>query len=102
MIGAIFFVTVPATIIRSLWRGEERKSMPNRSGTSKRGMDIEIISMAQHARPKPIGHSEERRAQFTRKSRLVMMTFLSKRSSRPIGHSFNREVRQSQRRSFQY
>ena len=64
MIGAIFFVTVPATIIRSLWRGEERKSMPNRSGTSKRGMDIEIISIAQHARPKPIGHSDDRRARF--------------------------------------
>jgi hypothetical protein len=29
--GAILFVSVPATIITSLWRGDARKTMPKRS-----------------------------------------------------------------------
>src|SRR5713226_3353694 len=62
--GAIFHVTVPATIIRSACRGDARKiSAPNRA-MSYRDVAVAIISMAQHARPNIAGQSEELRAQF--------------------------------------
>src|SRR5512138_1185517 len=83
--GAIFFVTVPATIIRSDCRGEARNtSAPNRA-MSKRDADAAIISMAQQARPKPIGQIDDSRAQFSRRSMLVVMKLSSNRwSIRPI------------------
>ena len=56
--GAIFWLTRPATIIRSACRGvAENRSMPKRA-MSKRGPAVAIISMAQQARPKVAGHSE--------------------------------------------
>src|ERR1017187_5253388 len=62
--GAIFFVTVPATIIRSAWRGEGRNtSAPNRA-RSHLAMEAAIISMAQQARPKPSGQIEFLRPQL--------------------------------------
>src|ERR1700678_2562199 len=65
MTGAIFCETRPAIIIRSDWRGEPRTtSAPNRA-ISKRDADIDIISMAQHAKPKLIGQIEFLRAQLT-------------------------------------
>src|SRR5215475_3924186 len=62
-IGAILMVTVPDTIIRSEWRGEAQGTMPKRS-TSKREANVAIISMAQQARPKVTGHSDDFRAQL--------------------------------------
>src|SRR6266481_1096328 len=71
MTGAIFCERRPATIIRSAWRGDGRKtSEPNRA-TSKREADMDIISMAQQARPKLSGQMELLRAQFTALSRVV-------------------------------
>src|ERR1700677_1616840 len=65
MTGAIFCETRPAIIIRSDWRGEPRKtSAPNRA-ISNRDADMDIISMAQHAKPKLMGQMEFLRAQLT-------------------------------------
>src|SRR5580704_4855349 len=65
MTGAIFTDTRPAIIIKSDWRGEPRNtSAPNRA-MSYREEAIDIISIAQHARPNDIGQIELRRAQFT-------------------------------------
>src|SRR5258706_14981735 len=59
--------------MRSAWRGEGRKtSEPNRA-TSKRAADMDIISMAQQARPKLSGQMELLRAQFTALSSVVKM-----------------------------
>src|SRR5512134_1817552 len=55
--GAILLHSVPATIIRSLCRGLGRNSMPKRS-MSYRAAPACIISTAQQASPKVIGHSE--------------------------------------------
>ena len=52
-------VTVPATIIRSAWRGEGRNaSMPKRD-ISNRDMALAIISKAQHASPKVSGQTAD-------------------------------------------
>src|SRR5882672_8856103 len=76
MTGAIFCERRPATIIRSAWRGEGRKtSEPNRA-TSKRAADMDIISIAQQARPKLSGQMELLRAQFTALSSLVSVACL--------------------------
>src|SRR3990170_1729836 len=56
--GAIFLVTVPETIMTSDWRGEGQGMMPKRS-RSWRAMKLEIISMAQQARPKVRGQRED-------------------------------------------
>ncbi len=62
--GAIFKVTVPATIIRSDWRGDGRNtSAPNRA-MSKRDVVDAIISIAQHARPNVSGQIADLRAQL--------------------------------------
>src|SRR5262245_12544099 len=58
-------LTRPATIIRSAWRGEPRNTSAPKRDTSKRGPAIAIISIAQHARPKPSGQIAFARAQFT-------------------------------------
>ena len=80
--GAIFLVTVPATISRSACRGEARKtSAPNRE-MSKRDADAAIISIAQHARPNPIGQSDDCRAQLSTLSTLVVMKLSSNLCSR--------------------
>ncbi len=56
--GAIFWLTRPATIMRSAWRGvAENRSMPKRA-MSKRGPAVAIISIAQHARPNVAGHND--------------------------------------------
>src|SRR5687767_6414368 len=62
-IGAILIDTVPDTIIRSECRGDAHGTIPRRS-TSKRDANVAIISMAQHARPKLTGQTEDLRAQF--------------------------------------
>ena len=65
MTGAIFCERRPATIMRSAWRGEGRKTSAPKRATSKRDAAMDIISMAQQARPKPSGQMELLRAQFT-------------------------------------
>ena len=55
MTGAILFETRPAMIIRSDWRGEPRMTSAPKREMSKREPIIDIISMAQHARPKLMG-----------------------------------------------
>src|SRR5687767_15111928 len=63
--GPIFKVTVPAMMIRSLWRGLGRNTpAPNRS-MSNRPAPVAIISIAQQASPNVIGHRADLRAQFT-------------------------------------
>src|SRR6185295_16748688 len=80
-IGAIFRVTVPATMMRSDWRGLGLKiPAPNRS-MSKREAPVAIISIAQHAKPKVIGQRADLRAQLKTKSTDVIMMFFSNRSS---------------------
>ena len=72
--GAILWVTVPATIIKSLWRGEARNTpAPNRS-KSYLVAAVAIISMAQQARPNAIGHRALRRPQSLTQSTLVRIT----------------------------
>eukprot|EP00200_Dunaliella_tertiolecta_P018709 CAMPEP_0202405494 /NCGR_PEP_ID=MMETSP1128-20130828/7160_1 /ASSEMBLY_ACC=CAM_ASM_000463 /TAXON_ID=3047 /ORGANISM="Dunaliella tertiolecta, Strain CCMP1320" /LENGTH=152 /DNA_ID=CAMNT_0049010181 /DNA_START=454 /DNA_END=909 /DNA_ORIENTATION=- len=80
--GAILFVSVPATIIQSDWRGEGRKIMPKRSKSYLEAPAC-IISMAQQARPNVMGQMEPERAQFTTvssldttNSRLLPLTWL--------------------------
>src|ERR1700729_3151642 len=62
--GDIFSVTVPATIIRSAWRGEGRKTSAPKRAMSKRAVVEAIISMAQQARPKVSGQIADLRAQL--------------------------------------
>src|SRR5918998_2006533 len=82
--GAIFWLTRPATIIRSACRGEARKtSMPKRA-RSYRPAPVAIISMAQQASPKVAGHSELLRDQLTTFSTLVRTMPLGIFSSRPM------------------
>jgi hypothetical protein len=52
-------------IIRSLCRGEPRNTSAPKRAISKREALIDIISMAQQARPKVMGQMEFLRAQLT-------------------------------------
>src|SRR5271165_3772812 len=65
MTGAILFDTRPAIIIRSDCRGDGRKTSAPKRAMSKRDAPMDIISMAQQARPKVIGQIEFLRTQFT-------------------------------------
>src|SRR6266851_4295584 len=71
MIGAIFSVGVPDTIIRSDCRGLGRKTPAPKRSMSKRDAPVAIISIAQHARPNVIGQSADLRAQLKTKSTVV-------------------------------
>src|SRR5580693_1526156 len=62
---AIFCDTRPAMIIRSDWRGDPRKTSAPKRAISNRDADIDIISIAQQAKPKLIGQMEFLRAQLT-------------------------------------
>ena len=75
--GAIFLVTVPATISRSAWRGDARKTSAPKREMSKREAPVAIISMAQQASPNPIGHNEDWRAHVITLSTLVVMKLSS-------------------------
>src|SRR5882672_4400645 len=89
--GAIFLVTVPATIIRSDWRGEARNTSAPKRAMSNREADAAIISIAQHARPKPMGQIDDSRAQLSTRSILVVMKLSSNRwSMRPMYLSLQR------------
>ncbi len=62
--GAILSVTVPATIMRSDWRGLGRKTSAPKRAMSKRDVDEAIISIAQQARPNVSGQMADLRAQL--------------------------------------
>src|SRR5271170_2844618 len=69
--GAILLETRPAMIIKSLWRGDGRNTSAPKRAISKRDAPIDIISIAQQARPKVIGQIEPLRIQSTAESRVV-------------------------------
>jgi transketolase len=73
MTGAIFNVGVPATIIKSDWRGLGRNTPAPKRSMSKRDAPVAIISMAQQASPNVIGHSADLRAQLNTKSTVDVM-----------------------------
>src|SRR5579871_6270188 len=75
--------------MRSAWRGDGRKTSAPKRATSKRAAAMDIISMAQQARPNPRGHMELRRAQFTALSSVVKM-MPSSSSSLPKSSGFVR------------
>src|SRR5437764_10077830 len=64
MTGAILLLTRPAMIIKSDCRGEPRKTSAPKRAMSNREADIDIISMAQQAKPNDIGQMEFLRAQL--------------------------------------
>src|ERR1700733_1193983 len=72
--GAILFDTRPAMIIRSLWRGDGRNTSAPKRAISKREAPIDIISIAQQAKPKVIGQIELFRIQLTAESSVVRTT----------------------------
>ncbi len=74
MTGAILLLTRPAMIIRSLWRGEPRKTSAPKRARSKREAPVDIISIAQQAKPKVMGQMEVLRAQLMALSSVVVMT----------------------------
>lgn len=78
MTGAILFDTRPAMIIMSDWRGEPRITSAPKREISKREPIIDIISMAQQAKPKLIGQMEFLRAQLIAQSTVVVMTLSAK------------------------
>src|SRR6266850_4208733 len=64
MRGAIFFVTVPGTIMRSHWRGLARETSEPKRLMSNVEPCVPIISMAQQAKPKVKGQRELLRHQL--------------------------------------
>src|SRR3954471_18221993 len=71
--GASLSGTRPAQIRRSAWRGENAwRSIPNRARSYLLAA-VAMNSMAQHAVPNGMGHSELERPQFTNLSSLVVI-----------------------------
>src|SRR6185295_9562658 len=90
--GAILRDTVPAMIMRSACRGDARKTPAPKRSRSYRDDDVAIISIAQQARPKVIGHKADLRDQFTTASRLVVRIFASNCRSRNLISSIPHEL----------
>src|SRR6185295_9878511 len=89
--GAIFLETRPETIITSAWRGLARNTSEPKRARSFLEEVAFIISMAQHAKPKVAGHSEDLRAQLINESRLVVKisgSASAKTFSKPIKPQF--------------
>src|SRR6201993_2146616 len=72
--GAILLDTRPAMMMRSDCRGDGRNTSAPKRAMSKRDAPIDIISMAQQARPKVRGQMEFLRIQLTAESRVVKTT----------------------------
>src|SRR5207248_709368 len=72
--NAILYVTVPATIMQSAWRGEKRITSDPKREISKRLAPTAINSIAQQAKPIGIGHTEFLRNQFNAASTVVTTT----------------------------
>ena len=77
-------LTRPATIMRSAWRGDARNTSAPKRAKSYRAALVAIISMAQQASPNVAGQSEERRAQLTIFSTVVVRIPSGTSSSRPM------------------
>ena len=71
--GAILIETRPERMSRSAWRGEARNASKPKRAMSTRAATIDIISIAQQARPKVAGNIELPRAQSTALSSVVVM-----------------------------
>src|SRR6185437_7118471 len=82
MTGAIMRETVPATIMRSDCLGDARKTPAPKRSRSYREETLAIISMAQQANPKVMGHNADFLAQLTTASRFVVTIFASNCRSR--------------------
>src|ERR1700688_4580347 len=89
MTGAIFCETRPAMIIKSACRGDGRNTSEPKRATSKRDAAMDIISIAQQAKPNPSGQMELLRAQFTALSSCVKI-MPSSCSSLPKSSGFSR------------
>src|SRR6266436_7511623 len=74
MTGAILFETRPAIIIRSDWRGDGRNTSAPKRAMSNRDAPMDIISIAQQAKPKVNGQMEFLRIQLTAESSVVSTT----------------------------
>ena len=61
-------------IIRSLCRGDGRNTSAPKRAISNRAAPIDIISMAQQAKPNVMGQMELLRIQFTAESSVVSTT----------------------------
>src|SRR2546427_13141039 len=72
--GAIFCDTRPAMMIRSDRRGDGRNTSAPKRAMSKRDAPMDIISIAQQARPKVIGQREFLRVQLMAESSVVSTT----------------------------
>src|SRR3954467_5625334 len=73
--GPILSVTVPATIIRSDWRGLGRNTSAPKRALSAREVLEAIISIAQHASPNVNGHRAVFRAQLKTSATYALTTF---------------------------
>src|SRR4030043_857964 len=82
--GAIFFVNVPATIMRSACRGEGLKTSEPKREISQDEAAATIISRAQQAKPKVTGQIEYFRPQLTIQSRAGIKGVFSREVSIPI------------------
>src|SRR5882724_3993819 len=71
--GAILLETRPAMIIKSDWRGEPRNTSAPKRAISNRDALIDIISIAQQARPNDMGQMEFLRPQLMALSSVVMI-----------------------------
>src|SRR5438045_9240331 len=78
---AILKVTVPATIITSLWRGVARGTMPSLS-ISYGDVPVLMNSIAQQAIPNVMGNKDDSLDQLNRLSTWVTMTPLFPNDSR--------------------
>src|SRR5215467_1536950 len=72
--GAILLETRPAMIMRSDCRGDGRNTSAPKRAISKREAPMDIISMAQQAKPNVIGQMEFLRIQLTALSSVVSTT----------------------------
>src|SRR3954454_2613859 len=82
--GAILIETRPERMRRSAWRGDARKASKPKRATSTREATMDIISIAQQARPNVAGNMAFPRAQDTALSSVVVMTRCSTYSSRSL------------------
>src|SRR6185312_15290044 len=72
--GAILLETRPAIIIKSDCRGEGRNTSAPKRAMSKRDAPMDIISIAQQAKPNVMGQIEFLRIQLTALSSVVKTT----------------------------
>lgn len=75
MTGVIFSVTVPATTMRSDWRGEGRMTSAPKRARSKRAVAEVANSTKQQAVPNVMGQSDDLRAQLKTRSTVVRSQF---------------------------